>query len=143
MVLLGKERVRNGLHHQPELLSKDRAVSGDLKVLVGQVQRRTEGVHLVLPLPNPCALEIAVVVLAVACLGLAVEGVGVGIQVDIKLILFQHAAKDLLQVRVLLGIGDIGPQLSGAVPQPHGGDIPGDDKIAAVLQLGDGGLYGV
>ena len=35
------------------------------------------------------------------------------------------------------------PQLGGAVPQPHGGDVPGDDEIAAVLQLGHGGFDGV
>ena len=131
------------MNHQPELLGEDGRVPGGFIVLVGQVQRRAQGVHLVLALPHPRRVEAAVVVFAVARLGPAVKSVGVGVQVDVKGVLLQHAAKDVPQAAVLLGVLHIGPQLGGAVPQPHGGDVPGDDEIAAVLQLGHGGFDGV
>ena len=79
MVLLGGEGVHNGLHHQPELLGEDGGVPSGFIILMGQVQGRAEGVHLIFPLPDPTALEIAEVVFAEPLLGRPVEGVGIGV----------------------------------------------------------------
>ena len=143
MLLQGKG-IHDGLDHQAELLGEDGLVPGNLIVLMGQIQGSAQRVHFVFPFPNPAAGKVAVVVLAVAlALDFAVEGVGVGVQVYIESVFLDDAAENGFQILILGGILDIGLELGGAVTEPHGGDVPGDDKVTAVGQLGHGGFDGV
>ncbi len=140
VALLGAQHAHDGLHRLVEPLREEGRAAGGQVILFGQPQGIAQRVDLVLALPHPVGGPGRVVVGLVGG-GLPVEGVGVGIP--------QHALRlpgdDALQhgghLR-LFGEAHVVQHLGGGIPQPHGGDVAGDDEGVAGGLL-DGGLDGV
>ena len=86
-------------------------------------------------------LHIGKVALPVAALLVHVEGVGVGVNQHAFHLAVDDARNKGLQVLILLHKGKVRPHLRGAIPQPHGVDIAGNNEgVGLSVLLGE--VYG-
>ena len=122
-------------------LCKDPVDPGCLPIVISQIKRGTQGIHLVLPLPH-MIIQLRLVLMSPA-VGALVEGVGIGIDTYLLCLFLNDSLKNFLQFLTLPGILHIGPHLGRGIPQPHGGDVAGDDEVPSVLRLLHRGLHGV
>ena len=86
-------------------------------------------------------VHVRLVGLPLAILWFDVEGVGVGVDKDAGELPSDNAANEMTQGFVLVHIAEIGPNLCGAVAQPHGFDVAGNDEgvvVAAFVAVPDG-----
>ena len=129
--------------HLMEFLRKYPVDPRLLPVIVPQIKRGAEGVHLILALPHMGVLQSLVLVSRPRPVGAFVKSIGIGVYADHLRLPGDDALQNLLEPAVLSGILHIGPHLGRGIPQPHGGDVAGDDEVPSVLRLLHRGLHGV
>ena len=139
MMLLQTEHLRNAPEHPMERLCVNGRIAGSVFVLLCQQDGRAEGIHLILPLPHggvPFRL-----ILKALSVGFPVEGVGVSIDQHVLDLRGDHAPQKRTHLLVLCGEGQIILDLRGGIPQPHGGNIAGDDEGLSARKGLHGGLH--
>ena len=118
---------------QPSL-SKDRSITRNFPIFIGQSNGITFTVYLIFTLMN-FWFHSRVVALPFTSRWTIIESIGISIDICILKLPENNAPKHFLQLRIFINQTHIRPHLSSRIALPHGGNITGIDKRIVVSVL--------
>ena len=139
MALLGLPDLQDGVQSPDKILIELVSPAGVFPDQISQLHRIAQGIDLIFALPQPIG-HLRLVVLPTVAVLLLIEGVGIGVVIDEKELPSGQPHQQIRDLAVLFGRHQVRAHLGYRIPQPHGGNVPGDHVSRPILHLFDCGV---
>ena len=137
MVLLNLPNGKDALDRLMKVLSKMLGIAGGFPQLISKPQRIAQGIDFVLALPYPIG-HFSFILGPVFSVRRFVECIGIRVMQDALYLPFYQPCNESGDPIILCGKCKVGLKLTRRIPQPHRGNIAGDNVYASVIGMAYG-----